>query len=377
MVVRPMRISFLPGLVAVLATSCATPAPREPAMLAPAYAPAPDGCMRVREDLWPRLALARAERSDVEAEIEGVGRLEFAPDAAYAVRVPFSAYVETVHVAAGAQVRANDALATLRSGEVAQLRSDIRRLTATLAARRDAVTRFKKLVAEGAASPRELVEAESELAAGEAELRGVRESLRAVQADHRGADRFVLRASADGQVLRRTLDPGERVSPDDLEPAFLIGDAVRLIATAAFPERDAAAVREGAECMFWAPALGAERFAGELVQVVQTLDRATRTAVAVCRPDAADPRLRAEMAVRVRALVRGGETLVVPRSAVLLRRDALVVFVAVGERLLERRAVSLGASLGERVQITGGLEAGDEVVIDNAVLLDGELDRLL
>ncbi|MCY1054038.1 efflux RND transporter periplasmic adaptor subunit [Nannocystis sp. SCPEA4] len=372
-----MRTAFVPWLAAAVTVGCAAPAPRESVTLAPAYTPTADGRMRVREDLWERLALVRAERSDVEAEIEGLGRLEFAPDAAYAVRVPFDAYVEAVHVAAGSHVRPDDALATLRSGEVARLRSEIRRLTATLAARRDAVTRFNQLVAQGAASPRELVEAEAELAAGEAELRGVRESLRAVQADHRGADRFVLRASAAGQVLRRTLDPGERVSPDDVEPAFLIGDAVRLIATAAFPERDAAAVREGAECTFFAPALGAERFAGTLVQVVQTLDRATRTAVAVCQPETTEPRLRAEMAVRVRAVARGVDTLVVPRRAVLLRRDAMVVFVAAGDHVLERRVVSLGANLGERVQITGGLAEGDEVVVENAVLLDSELDRLL
>lgn len=61
----------------------------------------------------------------------------------------------------------------------------------------------------------------------------------------------------------------------------------------------------------------------------------------------------------------------------LLRRDALVVFVAAGEQLLERRVVALGAGFGDKVQIVDGLAAGDEVVIDNAVLLDGELDRLL
>ncbi|MFY0535915.1 hypothetical protein [Nannocystis pusilla] len=90
-----------------------------------------------------------------------------------------------------------------------------------------------------------------------------------------------------------------------------------------------------------------------------------------------DPRLRGQMAVRVRATVRGDETLVVPRSAVLLRRDALVVFVVRGERLLERRTVALGARFGEKVQIVDGLAAGDEVVVQQAVLLDGELDRLL
>lgn len=372
-----MRSALAPWLGAALVTSCAEPAPIDVPDIAPAYTLTPDDRLQVRADLWPRLGLAPVETTDVQAEIEGVGRLEFAPDAAYAVRVPFAAYVEAVHITAGARVRPGDALASLRSGEVARLRSEVRRLGATIAAQRDAVSRYKRLVAEGAASPRELVEAEAGLAGAEAELRGVRESLRAVQAGHEGADRFVLRASAGGQVLLRTLDPGERVSPDDAEPAFLIGDAERLVAVAAFPERDAALLREGAECSFTIPALGAARFEGALVQVVRTLDRATRTATAACVPTTPDLRLRAEMAARVRAVVRGDDAVVVPRSAVLLRRDAFVVFVAVGERRLERRTVTLGAGLGDRVQVLAGLVAGEEVVIDNAVLLDGELDLLL
>jgi cobalt-zinc-cadmium efflux system membrane fusion protein len=372
-----MRSAVTYALCSMLTASCARPSPSEPSAVAPAYVPSPDGHLRVRADLWPRLAIAVAESSDVTAEIEGVGRLEFAPDAAYAVRVPFSAYVEAVHVTAGARVRSGDALASLRSGEVARLRSEVRRLGATIGAQRDAVARYERLVAEGAASPRELVEAEAALAGAEAELRGFRESLRAARADRSDADRLVLRASAGGQVLRRHVDPGERVGPDDAEPAFLIGDAGRMVAMAAFPERDAALLREGADCSFALPALGAGEFKGSLVQVVQALDRTTRTATAACVPTAPDPRMRAEMAARVRAVVRGDGEVVVPRGAVLLRRDVFVVLVAVGEYTLERRAVTLGAGFGDRVQVLSGLAAGEEVVSDNAVLLDGELDLLL
>lgn len=372
-----MRSALVQGLCAALAADCAQPSLIESPAAAPAFRPTAGGHLLVRDDLWARLATTPAGTSDVRAEIEGIGRLEFAPDAAYAVRVPFPAYVETVHTTAGARVHPGDALATLRSGEIARLRSEIRRLGATIEAQRDAVDRYEHLVREGAASPRELIEANAALAGAEAELRGVRESLRAVRADRSGADRFVLRASAGGQVLLRHVDPGERVGPDDAEPAFLIGDAGRLVAMGAFPEQDAALLREGAECSFTLPALGAAKFDGALVQVVQTLDRATRTATAVCVPTTPDARLRAEMAARVRVVVRGDGAVVLPRRAVLLRRDAFVVFVAVGERALERRAVTLGGGLGELVHVLSGVAAGEEVVTDNAVLLDGELDLQL
>ncbi|MEZ4454075.1 MAG: efflux RND transporter periplasmic adaptor subunit [Nannocystaceae bacterium] len=365
------------SLCSALVAGCLESTPAATPTIEAPYVARGDGLLEVRRDLWDRLKLAEVEITDVQAELAGVGRLEFAPDAAYAVRVPVTAFVEVVHVTAGATVRPGDPLATLRSGEIARLRSDTRRLGATIAARRDAVDRYERLVREGAASPRELVQAQAELAEGEAELRGVRESLRAVQATPGGADRFLLRATSGGQVLLRTVDPGERVGPEDLEPAFLIGDAEKLVAVAAFPEREAAALREGGECSFTIPVLGTEPHVGALRQVVQTLDRSTRTASAVCVPEAADPRLRAEMAAYVRSVVRGEDAIVVPRSAIVMHRDHFVVFVDAGERTLERRRVRLGAGVGERIHVVDGLQPGDRIVQADAVLLDGELDLLL
>lgn len=360
-----------------LLTGCAAPTTVAAPQIEAAYEVSADGRLRVRPDVWDRLTLLATTTTELRGELVGLGRLEFAPDAAYAVRVPFPAYVESVRVTAGARVQTGDTLATLRSGEVARLRSEVRRLNATLSARRDAVARYQRLVHEGAGSPRELVQAQADLAESEAELRGVREGLRAVQAGRAGADRFVLRATASGQVLQRFIDPGERIAPEDIDPAFLIGDAGRLVAVAGFPERDAVALRDGGACSFVVPALGSLAISGNLMQVVQTVDRDTRTASAVCVPRAPDPRLRGEMAARVQASVVGEDALVVPRGAVLLRRDEFVVFVVVGERLLERRGVTLGTRLGGQVEVLAGLEPGERVVVDNAVLLDGELDLLL
>jgi len=83
------------------------------------------------------------------------------------------------------------------------------------------------------------------------------------------------------------------------------------------------------------------------------------------------------MSVRVNVQVEGESKLVVPQSAILLRREARVVLIRRGERLLERRPIQVGLRIGDQVQVLTGLDQGDEVVVDNAVLLDGELDRVL
>ena len=93
--------------------------------------------------------------------------------------------------------------------------------------------------------------------------------------------------------------------------------------------------------------------------------------------DAITTGVRAHMLAHITVAVQGEPQLVVPREAVLLRRDTRVVLVRHGECQLERRPVIVGTSVDTRLVILSGVNEGDEVVSAGAVLLDGELDRLL
>lgn len=346
------------------------PLPEEP------YRAAEGGRLRVRPDLARALRVAPATASELQARLQGFGRVAFATGASYAVRVPTAAFVERVHVSVGDAVSPGTVLATLRSPEVARLRGEIARLRAQVQSDRDATERLARLVTAGAASERELVEARGRIATAQAEMQGALGQLAASNASGGSGDRFVLRASSSGRVLRRTVEPGERVGPED-EAAFLVGDPAAVLVRASFSERDAPLLREGASCTFSVPSLGEDRFEGTLAQLAQAIEASTRTASAACRPVTVDPRLRAEMVARVEVEVRGASVLSVPRGALLLRRDDRVVFVRTQDETLERRVVETGASVGESVQILRGVRAGELVVTENAVLFDGELDAVL
>jgi len=346
-------------------------------LVAPAYEIVGKDELHIRHDLFEKLAFTTATQSDVEAVIQGFGRVAFTPNGSYAIRVPFSAFVLRVHVAVGDDVRIGQPLATLRSSDLAKTRADARRLQAVVETERDTVARIEKLIPEGAASSRELIESKGRLAAATAELQGTREALAAASTSTDGGEEFVLRASAPGRVLARHIAPGERVTPDSEDSVFLIGNPTAMVVRAAFPERDAPLLREGVPCTFMVPALGSSHFEGSVVNLVHALDMRTHTVEASCAPSAGDPRLSADMTAKVEVTVHGTGVLVVPRSAVLLRRDSRVVFVSTGNEKLARRTVDLGTSVGENVQIVKGVEAGERVVTANAVLFDGELDRVL
>lgn len=66
------------------------------------------------------------------------------------------------------------------------------------------------------------------------------------------------------------------------------------------------------------------------------------------------------------------EHLVVPRDAVIDTGTRRYVFVARGGGLFEPRAVELGPLRGQHRVITGGLEAGELVVVRGGFVLDSE-----
>lgn len=333
--------------------------------------------LRVRADLAEHIRFAKAEESEIAAEVSGLGRVSFAPGASYALRVPFGGFVETVQVGVGQVVQEGEVLATIRSSELAKMRADYQRITADLASQTDALKRAKGLLATGASPERKVVELESAVGSLEAQRTGIRHALLAAQTNEIGDDHLELRAPRAGHVIVRRLDPGELAEDPDNVPAFVIADPRRLIVKANFPERDAPLLNIGFPCRIVVSSLGDSELPAHVSAVVQAIDPESRTVEVVCTFDSVDSRLRAEMLARVKVTVKGPPRVLIPRSAVLLRRDARVVLVRRGERDLERRAVIVGAQLESQLEIISGVSAGEEVVVEGAVLLDGELDRLL
>ena len=337
---------------------------------------AEDGSLHVREDLWEILVFQTVSRTKIVAELEGFGRATFAAGASYAVRVPFDGIIESVEVEVGDNVQAGQVLARLRSSELARMRGDILRVTASLESERDALEKRTQLVGKGVAE-RIVIEGRAKVKSLEAELQGLENSLRAARAEETGGDLYILRAVKSGELLDRNIEPGENVETADQEPAFLIGDPERLVIMGSFPERESMLLREGLSCRISFPALGQQVLGGKLTSIVHVVEPGSRTVRAIFHMDSHDRRIRAEMSARVVVEVSGDGDLMVPRSAVLLRRDQHVVLIKTGEGRVSRRPVQIGVNVGKYTQVLSGLDEGEEVVIENAVLIDGELDRLL
>ena len=127
-------------------------------------------------------------------------------------------------------------------------------------------------------------------------------------------------------------------------------------------------VRSGAPCEITLDAIPAERFPGVVHMIVPTADRTKATVLVKVRFAALDPRVLPEMSAKVAFLSRpltpaeAAPRLAVPETAVARRDGREVVFVdAEGRAALP--PVTLGETLGDMRAVTGGLSAGQRVVI--------------
>jgi RND family efflux transporter MFP subunit len=141
---------------------------------------------------------------------------------------------------------------------------------------------------------------------------------------------------------------------------------------------DFATVRVGTPASVLVPSTPAAPLRGRVAYIDPRVDPSTRTAkvrVEVPNPDGA---LRLGMFVQMAFRVATGERrALVPRAAVQSIGHRTVVYLATEEegRFVET-PVTLGAALGDAVQVLNGLKPGEKVVTEGSFFLRAEAARL-
>ena len=181
----------------------------------------------------------------------------------------------------------------------------------------------------------------------------------------------LLRAPTSGVVLEKNVLAGQRIMAG--EALYKVADLSTVWVEGDVFEQDLPSVRLGQQVTADFQALPGESRSGRITYVYPTLDPETRTAK--IRVSLANPglRLKPGMYATIRIATRGpASALTVPRSAVLSTGERNLVFLKRRDGMLEPRYVQLGAASDDRVQVLGGVAAGDTIVSSATFLIDAE-----
>ena len=188
-----------------------------------------------------------------------------------------------------------------------------------------------------------------------------------------------LKSPLTGVVLQRNIEVGTLVSPQQV--AFAVADVTSVKAVFGVPDVRLQDVKEGDPLSVTNETYPDRSFAGKVTEIAPAADSATRVFdVEVTLPNA-NGLLKVGMVVSL-ALTSGPAAepvMLVPLTAVVRGAsgpDAYAVYVVQKQdqnEVARLKEVQLGQVSGNRVAVTGGLEAGDRVIVSGTTLVgDGQ-----
>jgi cobalt-zinc-cadmium efflux system membrane fusion protein len=327
----------------------------------------------------PRLDFIKVEvvkESDGAGKVTLPGKVTFDEDRTQRVASPIDGRATAILVNLGDQVRGGQALVQLSSPHVGQIQSDAQKALTDLGVAEKGIERLHKLQGIGAASEKEVAQAEgdykkakSDYARAEAQLKslGISPSDPAVN--------VALRSQIPGVVVERNVLVGQEVRSDGAAPLLTISslDSVWVLADAY--EQDLGLVTEGAKVTIRVPAYPSETFTGKVKHIGDVVDPNSRTVKIRCVVANPGHRLKPEMFAKIDVETpRGAKLITVPSKAVLNDGDKAMVVVATEGNIFRTRVVQVGPEVEDSVRIVAGLTPGEKIVTSGAIFMKQEID---
>ena len=238
----------------------------------------------------------------------------------------------------------------------AQARADLAAAEAALAESRSAYGRSRDLYAQQALSQSQLEQIEATLKGNEA---------RVASAQARVAD-TVIRAPFDGRVGLRRISVGALVNPGTV--ITTLDDTRTMKLDFDVPETFLAILKAGLAVSATSIAYPGVSFGGTVESVDSRVDPVARSVKVRARVPNPEGRLRPGMFLNVEVSRDPLPGLVVPEEAVVPERGHVYVFIVVDGKVL-RREIAIGRRSPGEVEVTGGLAAGERVVIEGTQMI--------
>ena len=286
----------------------------------------------------------------------------------------FAGRVMAIRADVGQAVKSGTMLAQLASPDFGMAQADTAKAGAEARYSQKSLQRQRELFEAGIIARKDLDQAEFDAARTQAEIQRTQARTKLYGGGSGNINQQLgLLTSINGTVVERNLNPGQEVRPDQSGPGvpalFVVTDPTSLWVQIDARESEIGTLKIGSSFELVIPSLGGQKFEGRVTAAADYIDPATRTIKV--RGVVANPNrlLKAEMLATARIERQLGSGVVIPSQAVSLLGIQHSVMVQTQPGVFESRMVSLSYQGPKNTVVSSGLEAGDQVVSENMLLL--------
>jgi cobalt-zinc-cadmium efflux system membrane fusion protein len=326
------------------------------------------------------IKLFTVAESKFHKTIDTTGSVDFDNDQATSVLAPFSGPVTRIVVQLGQEVKKGDALAVVDSPDFATAVGAYRKAIATAKTARQVADTDKDLLTHNGVSQRDAQQAQTDAANAEADREAARQGLVSLNVDPKiikdiedghAVTRIdgTIRSPIAGTVVEKLISPGQLLQAGTT-PCFTVADLSKVWVTAQVFGSTLSSIRVG-DTSDVQTDFAAKALSGKVDNIAALVDPNTRAVGVRVVVDNPNGLLKKQMYVRV--LIHSSQEssgLLVPVSAVLRDDENLpFVYVTQANGNFARAHVTLGYRDDERYEITEGLHAGDQIIVDGALFV--------
>jgi cobalt-zinc-cadmium efflux system membrane fusion protein len=329
---------------------------------------------RLSDTMMRRIKLDSVVSRPVHSELTLVGKITADENRVIKVFPLVGGDVEAVSVELGDYVRKGQSLATIRSGEVADLERQ------GIQARSDLLLSEKNLrVAQDLFetklnSQREVVAAQKEVEKAQAEVDRVAAVSR-IYGIGKGS-MYTVKAPIDGYVIEKNVNRGTQLRSDNADNLFTIGQISDVWVLANVNESDIGRVRTGMDASIQTLSYPNERFRGKVDKIYSVLDPNTKAMTVRIRLPNPGSKLKPEMHATVTLRYEdGGQLATVPARSVIFERSKQYVMVFRDRTNIETREVNVLKSLGDVAYIQQGVQPGERIISQDQLLVFNALNK--
>ena len=337
-----------------------------------------------------KIVTAKVAARQVALEIHTTGQIGFDENRVAHVSPLVDGRVHKVTGRLGQMVKANEAVAEINSMELGRTKAAYLQAKARRDLTLATYEREKGLAERKISSEQEMLSSKSAYLQAKADFNAAAQTLRLFgigsksvesTSDRGSKALFRVRAPIAGKIVEKHITLGELVTP--ASKLFTIADLSSVWIWIDIYERSIAGVHLQDIAYVTADSYPGKEFEGRLTYIMDSVDvdsRTVRARIELANPDGL---LRPGMFVRVRLADPHGEdakseaeaVLAVPKAALLREGDGNVVFVKLKDNHYEKRKVEVGRLSDEWIEITSGLKAGEDAVVEGGFLLKSEASK--
>lgn len=286
--------------------------------------------------------------------------------------------VSSVHIQVGDKVSAGTVLFTLDTTDlqkavdmasfgVRSAETNYQRTKEQIDLAKTNLERQQQLFAAGAISKAQLETAESQASETPLQLVQIQwdQAKVSLQQAQEGLGNAVMTAPAEGTVTAVNVKPGEMAS--SALPSVTLTQLNALNVTLNVPENIVNSLKVGEEAKVTIPSAEAQELTGRISNIAPAADARTMLYAIKVAIDNPEGKIKPGMFAKVEIATKSrSDVLAVNSEAIVTKNGKSLVYVVENEMAVEKE-VTIGLDTGAKVEITKGLNSGEQVMRNNFV----------